>query len=130
MTAKAEERRNVTSASPKFEIRHKTGVSATAQEVDGEFVVLEGSQALKDAGYVSNSYADLRRRLIENDVLREDADRGVYVFVANYAFKSVSAAAAVILDRNANGRTEWKVAGSTEPYDEWQRRQAGVGAEP
>ncbi len=35
-----------------FEIRHRSGVSAEAVEEDGEFVVLEGSEALKDTGYV------------------------------------------------------------------------------
>ncbi|HEV7264333.1 MAG TPA: GIY-YIG nuclease family protein [Falsiroseomonas sp.] len=116
-------------ARPRFEIRHKTGVSAMAEEIEGEFVVLAESQALKDAGYASNGYADLRRRLIEQGVLRDDPERGVYTFTKSHAFKSVSAAAAVVLDRNSNGRTEWKVAGSTETYDDWQRHQAGLAAE-
>ena len=39
-----------------FEIRHRSGVQATAVEEDGEFVVLEGSEALTGTGYVQQSY--------------------------------------------------------------------------
>ena len=51
----------VTQVSPietRFEIRHKSGINATAVEEGGEFVVLEGSQALKDTGYQSNTTAN------------------------------------------------------------------------
>ena len=48
----------------KFEIRHKSGVYANAVEEDGEFIVLEGSRALTDQGYVMQSYAALKQNLI------------------------------------------------------------------
>ena len=48
----------------------------------------------------------------------------MYEFVAAYAFSSPSAAAAVILDRSANGRIEWKVTGSKLTYHEWQEQKA------
>ncbi len=54
----------------RFEIQHKRGVKATAVEEDGEFVVLEGSQALKDAGYQSNQYGELKQELITQGVLK------------------------------------------------------------
>jgi hypothetical protein len=41
--------------------------------------------------------------------------------VEDVPFKSPSAAAAVVLDRNSNGRTEWKLAGTKVTYDEWQK---------
>lgn len=115
---------------PKFEIRHKSGVTATAEEIDGEFVVLAGSRALKNPGYTSNGYSELKRRLLEQGVLVNGQEPEFYVFAKAYAFKSVSAAAAVVLDRNSNGRTEWKVVGATETYDEWQRDAAGLAMEP
>lgn len=103
-----------------FEIRHKSGVNAEAVEEDGEFVVLEGSQALKDTGSVSSSYSDLKERLVEKGVLVH-APNGMYTFEKPYAFKSPSAAAAVILDRSSNGRTEWKVEGQKRTYHDWQQ---------
>ena len=38
--------------------------------------------------------------------------------------KSPSAAAAVVLDRNANGRLEWKLVGSKLTYHQWQEERA------
>ena len=49
----------LSSGEVRFEIRHRSGIRATAVEEDGEFVVLEGSQALKDAGYQSNQYGEV-----------------------------------------------------------------------
>jgi hypothetical protein len=110
---------------PKFEIRHKSGITATAVEEDGEFVVLEGSRALKDAGYQTNTYAELKRELIEQKILVTNGNgASAYEFKASYAFKSPSAAAAVVLDRNANGRTAWKLVGSRLTYHDWQENEA------
>jgi len=109
----------------RFEIRHQSGVKATAVEEEGEFVVLEGSEALKDAGYQStNSYGELKQELIAKGVLGASAEDKFYKFARPYAFKSPSAAAAVVLDRNANGRSEWKVVGSTQTYHQWQKDKA------
>ena len=103
-----------------FEIRHKSGVSAEAVEEDGEFVVLEGSQALMDTGYVQQSYSTLKENLVRQGVLVPGAD-GKHVFAKPYSFNSPSAAAAVVLDRNSNGRTEWKVKGQKRTYHDWQQ---------
>ena len=108
----------------RFEIRHKSGVKAVAVEEEGEFVVLQGSEALKDAGYQSNSYSELRQELISQAVLVPAANGKHYEFGRAFAFKSPSAAAAVVLDRNANGRIEWKVVGSKQTYHEWQEDKA------
>lgn len=102
-----------------FEIRHKSGVTATAVEEDGEFVVLEGSQALRAPGYASMNYGSLKDGLVERGVLVQQSDE-LYRFAKPYAFSSPSAAAAVVLDRNSNGRTEWKVRDSKQTYQEWQ----------
>jgi Domain of unknown function (DUF4357) len=106
--------------SARFEIRHKSGVRAHAVEEDGEFVVLKGSSALKDAGYKSQGYADLKRDLIEQGVLVPSSNCETYLFAQPYAFRSPSAAAAVVLDRNSNGRVEWKLEGALQTYHEWQ----------
>lgn len=106
-----------------FEIRHKSGVQATAVEEDGEFIVLEGSEALTGTGYVQQSYGGLKEKLIADEVLiTSDAHR--LRFARPWPFNSPSAAAAVILDRNSNGRLEWKVKGSKQSYNDWQQIQA------
>jgi hypothetical protein len=106
----------------KFEIRHKAGAEADAVEEDGEFVVLEGSMALKDSGFQANSYSSLKTSLIAQGVL-ESAGDNLYRFTVPYSFGSPSAAAAVVLDRNANGRTEWKVQGTKRTYADWKIAQ-------
>lgn len=114
-----------TSGEVTFEIRHKSGVNAQAVEEDGEFVVLEGSQALKDQGHAALSYSGLKQMLINTGVLSPASD-GRLRFVKPYSFSSPSAAAAIILDRNSNGRTEWKVKGSKQTYHEWQQNRAAI----
>jgi hypothetical protein len=106
-----------------FEIRHKSGVQAKAVEEDGEFVVIEGSEALLGTGYVQQSYGALKDRLVSEGVLvAHGTDR--LRFARPWPFTSPSAAAAVVLDRNSNGRSEWKVMGSKQTYHEWQEARA------
>lgn len=117
-----------TSGEVKFEMRHKTGVQAQAVEEEGEFIVLEGSQALINTGHVQQSYGGLKKKLIDQGVLVPSTDN-LLVFAKPHAFSSPSAAAAVVLDRNSNGRTEWKVQGSKQSYHDWQQtRIAADGA--
>lgn len=108
----------------RFEIRHKSGVPAEAVEEDGEFIVLEGSEALDETDYASNGYAHLRQKLIDEGVLVK-AEEGRLRFAKPYSFGSPSAAAAVILDRSTNGRTTWKVVGSKDSYHDWQEANSG-----
>lgn len=120
---------NASTDAPRFEIRHKSGVQATAIEEEGEFIVLAGSQALKDAGYAgSQSYQELKQELITQGVLVTADGEQVYRFSRAYPFKSPSAAAAVILDRNSNGRREWKLIGSRLTYHEWQEQKFAAHA--
>jgi len=110
-----------------FEIRHKSGVEASAVEEDGEFVVLEGSEALTGTGYVQQSYGGLKEKLIADGVLvAQDVPPGTgkLRFAKPWSFSSPSAAAAVVLDRNSNGRLEWKVKGANQTYHDWQQAQA------
>lgn len=109
-----------------FEIRHKSGVQATAIEEDGEFIVLEGSEALTETGYVLQSYGGLKLGLLQSEVLVPQGTR--LRFAHPWSFSSPSAAAAVVLDRNSNGRVEWKVKGSKQTYHDWQEAQASGAA--
>lgn len=112
-----------TTGEVRFEIRHKSGVKAFAVEEDGEFVVLEGSEALLRADRVLQNDRGSRAGLIERGVLvPHQADR--LRFAKPWSFTSPSAAAGLILDRSSNGRIEWKVEGSKQTYHEWQEREA------
>jgi hypothetical protein len=111
-----------TTGEVQFEIRHKSGVKATAVEEDGEFVILEGSEALPGTPS-HNSYATLRQKLIDEAIL-VDRPEGGWKFAMPWSFSSPSAAASVVLDRNANGRTEWKVKGVNQTYHDWQQAKA------
>lgn len=114
----------------RFELPHKSGVKAIAVEEDGEFTVLEGSQARKDANLPgAKSYAKLRNDLIGQGVLSTSEGEDFYRFIRSYVFKSPSAAAAVILDRAANGRREWKVVQSGLSYHEWQEQKSKAEAQ-
>jgi hypothetical protein len=103
-----------------FEVRHRSGIKAFAVEEQSEFVVLEGSEALKDTGYAHNSYARLKQELIVDHILEPTPDGTKFRFARAYPFHSPSAAGAVILDRNTNGRTRWYLVGSNLNYHEWQ----------
>lgn len=114
-----------TTGEVQFEIRHKSGVQATAVEEDGEFIVLEGSEALADAGYTYLGSRSLKDKLISDGVLVTDTS-GKLRFTRPWSFSSPSTAAGVVLDRQANGRTEWKVKDSKLTYHDWQQAQAAM----
>ena len=112
-----------TSGEVRFEIRHKSGVNAKAVEEDGEFVVLEGSEAIKESGAPRKDYDTTKQNLIEIGVL-VSKNKERWEFARPYAFSSPSAAASIVLDRNSNGRTEWKVESSKQTYADWQQARA------
>jgi hypothetical protein len=114
-----------TTGEVKFEIRHKTAVQAEAVEEDGEFIVLEGSQVLINTGHVQQSYGGLKKKLVDQGILVPSTG-DLMIFSKPHAFSSPSAAAAVVLDRNSNGRTEWKVKGSKQTYHDWQQARIAV----
>lgn len=104
-----------------FEIRHKSGIKAEAFELDGEFIVKEGSEALRDTGYSQLTYGPLKEALVqEGTLITHPSNSSRWLFSRDHSFSSPSAAAAVVLDRNSNGRIEWRVKGSKETYASWQ----------
>lgn len=118
----------VDAGSPLFRLT-TGGVRAEARVIDGEFVVLRGSVARKQGFESWTSYRGLREELIDSARLVEGADPDTLVFADNVSFSSPSAAAAVVLGRNANGRIEWKTADTGKTYADWQALQlklAGV----
>ena len=102
----------------------KHHLEAQAREIDGEFVVLAGSDAAKDWSNISDhSYSRRHAQLIKSGKL-VPGDKGRLRFAEDVAFRSPSAASAVILGRPDNGRVSWKVGGSNVAYGVWQSEQA------
>ena len=108
-----------------FELSHtskttKTLIKAFANHVDGEFFVLKGSQATTKAGKVS-AYRKRRQALIDKGDLKQIGDGATYEFTKDVHFSSTSAAASIVLDRQASPR-EWKINGAEEQgdYNDWR----------
>ena len=102
----------------------KHGLEAQAREIDGEFVVLAGSDAAKDWNIASHhGYSKLHAQLVKAGKLLPGKENRLR-FAEAIAFRSPSAAAAVILGTHANGRTSWKVGDSKVTYGDWQSEQA------
>lgn len=70
------------------------------------FVVFAGATCrVEETASLSDGFSKLRSQLVASGVLVEED--GVYRLTRDFVFKSPSAAAATLLSRNANGRTEW-----------------------
>lgn len=107
----------------------KHGLRASAVLIDGEFVIEAGSMSkLRWTGPEHHTYAGLYAELRRSGVLTEQGS--TCVFTQNYAFRSPSAAAAVVNGRPANGQVEWRTDDTGLTYRDWEARQvaAPVGA--
>lgn len=98
----------------------KHRLTANAVLRDGEFIVEAGSHARcawEGVGSEDTSYAQLHRELTRTAVLVPEGDHAV--FAQSYAFKSPSAASAVVTGRPSNGTIEWRtIDGRT--YKQWE----------
>ncbi len=117
-------------AVPVFELsstRH--GLQATARLDAGEFIVEAGSLARADweSSRGDHTYGRLHAELVGSGVLIPEGTQRR--FAQSYAFKSPSAAAAVVFGRPANGQLEWKVKGTSTTYRDWEARQIAGGAQ-
>lgn len=110
---------------PMFELTNrKHGLTANARLEDGEFIVLEGSQArLEWAGDTTDktSYWKLFQELVDQGVIVASGDSRV--FAMDYAFSSTSAAGAVVNGRSTRGPTEWKLKGTNKTYKDWEAEE-------
>lgn len=89
------------------------GSSARGRLQGNGLVVRAGSIAAREATpFLQYNASAITRRewLIEQGVLRPDFDRNALVLVRDEFFDSASQAAAVMLGRQSNGRTEWRTA--------------------
>lgn len=110
-----------TPASPVFRVvMNAEGIVATAQEVDGEFTVREGSIARRNWVGPTHGYQQLREKLEGDGTLTPSADDKTMVFTRDSVFASPSAAAAVVFGRVSNGREAWKADGLGISFGDWQ----------
>jgi hypothetical protein len=83
------------------------GIKASGYEDAKGFVVVKGSQLVKDEVQSIHQYmSTLRKDLLAQGVIVENGQS--YAFAQDQVFGSPSTAAGVILGRTANGRIEWK----------------------
>jgi Domain of unknown function (DUF4357) len=114
---------------PAFElISDRLGLKANAFLDGAEFIVEAGS--ISRAEWVGSevhdtSYRKLREELAREGVLLTKGDHAR--FTENYAFRSPSAAAAVVTGRPASGPAEWRVKGTRKTYKEWEAEQLAAG---
>jgi hypothetical protein len=85
------------------------GIEARGVDSAEGFVVRAGSTVVKkEVPSIPDNVASLRRALIERGVLADEGE--FFRLPQDYTFSSPSLAAAVVLARSANGRTNWKDA--------------------
>lgn len=111
----------ITVPEARFYVRHTAkGISATALEIDGEFVVLSGSTG---STVQSQSFPDKLR------VLREQAlasgrivaeGTGNFRLQSDIAFSSPSSAAVFLFGTSRNGRTDCLLAENSMTYGAWK----------
>jgi hypothetical protein len=103
----------------------KHGLRASAVLTDGEFVVEAGSMSRLDwNGLDHHTYASLYAELRRSGVLTE---QGAHcVFTQDYAFRSPSAAAAVVNGRASNGQIDWRTADGGQTYKDWEVGQVAA----
>jgi hypothetical protein len=107
---------------PRFKLNNtRQGLTAEAMLVEGEFIVLQGSQSRFEwsDGSASHTYAQMHAELCRAGVLEADGDHRI--FTENYVFQSPSAAAAAVNGRPSNGTIEWREADTGQTYKEWER---------
>ena len=91
------------------DLLHMKGAEAeaTGYEVADGFVVCQGSVARVSTTPSMHPYInEIRQSLVSRNIFREEGSQ--FVLDQDYVFNSPSQAAAVMMGRNANGRTEWK----------------------
>lgn len=79
---------------------------ASMKETDQGYIVIKGSEAKKAlANSCTKTYRDMRRKLVETQIMIEVKDK--LIFVEDTVFNSPSAASNMILGRNSNGFKQW-----------------------
>ncbi len=111
------------SVSPVFHFNY-AGSNAEAQEVNGEFIIFEGSTARKaHTNSLAESYIQIREKLLKEGKLVDSQNPDYWVFAQNVPLQSPSTAANIVGGASLNGRQHWKVKNTGESYAQWQDEQ-------
>lgn len=102
-----------------LELNHRSGVHAEAALSGEELTVFSGSTASTEE-FAVNTYGTLRRALIDEGKLALKPGTDHLQFTSDISFSSPSAASGVILNRNSNGRTAWKIKGTSQSLKDWE----------
>ena len=117
---KVNEKNEASENSVVFRIRGRK-VNARMHETAEGFVVLKGSEAVLTATKsINNGWLKMRQKLIKSGTLIED--NAVYKFTEDTIFNSTSAAAAIILGRQAAGPIEW-IDDNRKSYKEYENER-------
>ncbi|MEQ8559752.1 MAG: GIY-YIG nuclease family protein [Henriciella sp.] len=107
---------------PRFILQtRKHDIKATARLEGSDFIVEAGSivrRAWESESNAQTSYSKLREELDRMGVIVPQGDHGI--FKDDYAFKSPSAAAAVVNGRPTSGPSEWIHQATGKSYKEWE----------
>jgi len=107
-----------------FYIKSSRGADASGEPTTDGFVVFKGSKAAANTvPSMTQNFIRLRNELIDNMVfIRSPIGEGIE-FSEDYIFTSPSTAAAMVMGRNANGLSEWKLKDGTTLRDfEFKRK--------
>lgn len=100
------------------------GGAARAIEVDGQMVVLAGSEAkAMDQASLASNVRMHRQRLLENGTLVPTGEPNVVKFLQDVAFSSPSAAAQAVMGTSRNGRSDWISEATGQTYAQWQHSE-------
>ena len=92
-----------------FFIKATRGADAQGEPTSDGFVVFKGSKAsVSTVDSITKNFINLRQQLIDKEIIKFNGD--IMEFPEDYIFSSPSSAATIVLGRNANGLTEWKLS--------------------
>jgi hypothetical protein len=107
------------------------GLQAKAVEVDGQMIILAGSDARsEEAPSLASNVRAYREQLRRAGKLRPTDGTGNLRFNEDVAFTSPSAAAQAVMGTSRNGRTDWINTATNETYAAWQDRQVAKAEAP
>ncbi|CAM3935854.1 GIY-YIG nuclease family protein [Flavobacterium cucumis] len=91
-----------------FFIKAARGADGLGEPTSDGFVVFKGSKAaFTVVNSITSNFIKLRDKLIDDQILVNKGD--YFEFSEDYIFSSPSTAAVIVMGRNANGLTEWKL---------------------
>lgn len=101
-----------------FSIKSSRGADALGEPTADGFVVFKGSRvAGNTVPSMTQNFIKIRNELIESEVLIKSSKSEGLELAKDYVFTSPSTAAAMVMGRNANGLTEWKLKDGTTLRD-------------